>query len=435
MLYVTTKRFQWVDRDTAARDLLQLVDSASFLDTTSALKALRGIRSTAIIQDLINIAFDITRNFWERRYALYVLNVTPENLNLAALAPLFDDELERRRKRLVDEKITTMKKGQTFHLFEDTADTILGLFVEHPQNLPWILQSLNKADPLVVCLLLSECSVHVPDMAMAPLIEILMSLLESHPEFLDLHGVIEVYLCKTDRSRKWLEDKFEQIVEMCEKLEQDSLFFLWEWPALREALELRNPSLVKLHEEREQLFAAKRERRKRERLLYKRSPAWKKLLSLHRQAAKGKVEAVYKLSNIVQNSSIEIPVRAAATYFLGKLVIKKRLPEDLYKVTVEQLCTLVNTSQSWTYQEWEYEPIVFEAGEALSYLASPHVWETIVNASLHIHSDELSWDEWIAHLTDMLSGLPDDGIRRTRIFEYRPWIHALGTFQNDFALE
>jgi len=77
---LTTKRFVWKDRDTAARDMLQLAYHAPITISRQALQLLQAFRSLAIMPELKELVLDETRDIWERRYALYALAEIPGDI-------------------------------------------------------------------------------------------------------------------------------------------------------------------------------------------------------------------------------------------------------------------------------------------------------------------------------------------------------------------
>lgn len=77
----TTKKFKWVDRDTAARDVLQLVYFAPHRISTLALRLLAALGSTAILYELDEIAHDSSRSQHERRVAQHTITRIFERIN------------------------------------------------------------------------------------------------------------------------------------------------------------------------------------------------------------------------------------------------------------------------------------------------------------------------------------------------------------------
>jgi len=80
---VTTQQFKWIDRDTAARDMLQLVYHASPQIAMQALKLLKAIRSPVLIPDLKAIFLDEDYDKYQREKVYEVICATS-----ATVAPI-----------------------------------------------------------------------------------------------------------------------------------------------------------------------------------------------------------------------------------------------------------------------------------------------------------------------------------------------------------
>src|SRR5258707_5977866 len=90
---MSTKRFVWKDRDTAALDLLQLAYHAPQFISTAALRILSAIHSEVIVSDLKEITLDSEREYWERVYALRAIGRVRGDIYFPELISYVDEDL------------------------------------------------------------------------------------------------------------------------------------------------------------------------------------------------------------------------------------------------------------------------------------------------------------------------------------------------------
>jgi hypothetical protein len=403
-----TKKFAWKDRDTAAQDLIQLAYHAPLFISQHALDILSAIHSKVIVFDLRAITLDSEREYWERIYALRALSNTPGDIAFPELSPIAKQDLVN-RQHIASRSAIDLDRADEIYFPPDMTGEITTFTAKHPQNKDWLLDVLDRADPLAVCILLtSQLSVALPEEMSVLLLHRLVALLETYPKLLNLFSVHQIYHYGNgdSKAQAYLNSYFDAIVEKSVsaslvKNRRDELLWTipFEWPELKAAVLHLRPDLeekLRRDETRRMAERTKHEKKYREDFSYKETAIWQELGGLFERANKDDNRAYWELYHKTYDDDLSIPVRAAATHFFGKL-------RD-HPGAIEKLALLAR----WPCDTWEgyYSPVRFEASQALFELATPEAWEALIAAFLVSPTNMLQgflWD-WIESLTDMLSG-------------------------------
>ncbi len=185
---MTPQQFRWIDRDTAARDLLQLVFHAPGYLHEQALKLLEAIRSPAILPELKAIVLDPEYDVRQRRVAFDVIIATPGNVD--------------------------------FHEFETVLSDIWGdynapiyaarLTKHHPVNLSWILNGVEAWSPSKQYNTYLRLLYYVPQLVGEPLLK----LVNEHSVSLDLNTAELLYHYGGDGFRQWLSERWDEVIHL-----------------------------------------------------------------------------------------------------------------------------------------------------------------------------------------------------------------------------
>src|SRR5262245_23419719 len=108
---MSTKRFVWEDRDTAAVDLIQLAYHAPRFIGQRALLLLSAIRSEVIVTNLREITLDDERDYWERVCALRALRCLPGNIYFPELISSLEADLLKYQHLIAHSSIDPEKFG------------------------------------------------------------------------------------------------------------------------------------------------------------------------------------------------------------------------------------------------------------------------------------------------------------------------------------
>jgi hypothetical protein len=408
-LLMPTKRFTWKNRDTAAQDLIQLTYHAPQFISQHALNILSAIRSEVIASDLRAITLDSDRAYWERVYALRALGNTTGDFAFPELWPIAKQDLVN-RQHIVSRSGIELDRADEIYFPPDMIGEIIGFTARHPRNKDWLLDLLDRADPLAVCILLTkQLSVAPPEEMSVLILHRLVALLETYPTLLNLYSVHQIYHYGhgDGKTQTYLNSYFGAIVEKSisaslVKHRRDELPWTipFEWPELKAAVLHLRPDLeekLRRDETRRTAEQTKHKQKYREDFSYKETAIWRELEDLYERATKEDNRAYWKLYHKTYDDALSIPARAAATRFFGKLRDRPG--------AIEKLSLLAR----WPSDIWEsyYSPVRFEASQALFELATPEAWEALIAAFLGSQTDMLQsflWD-WIESLTDKLSGV------------------------------
>jgi hypothetical protein len=375
-----TKRFVWKDRDTAALDLIQLVYHAPYPISLHALDILSAIRSPIITVDLKEIVLDPDYSYWERIYALRALGNVLADIYFPELAELAEEEFQE-RQWVIAETASGHRKPY-FH--EKMLGDVIGFVGTQPSNNTWLFEALDQADPLVVCNLLSEqLSTWMPPEMTLAILHRLISLLNTHPHLLNLDSVSEIYRYADDpEAKRFLEAHLDVTIQLAldANPSEDSIFEIaWEspirWPKLRAALIRARPDFeekIRRHDEYWEAQRREDQEIRREDFSYRETPIWRELENLYEQANADGNGVFWKLYKKTYDHNLSVPVRAAATYFFGKL---NHHHYDGLAFLAGHSC------DSWGNHNY-FTPVRFEAGKALFNIASPEAWEILISTYL-----------------------------------------------------
>lgn len=421
MAFKTTS-FQWVDRDTAGYDLLQLAYHAPPYVCGKALQLLGSIRSTAIIDDLLTIVLDETCNNWHRIYALQAISATRLDRSYPQFKPLLIKQLQE-----VEYRWRTSNNLDREDIFWDAflLEDMVGLVDNCPSNGEWFYDVLdNFRNPEIIIFYLSGqlFSKYMSNEIRDTLTQRLFALVQKHSQFLTLY-IVEALFNNTEM-RDWLNTRLETIITLLEKDDFKYLIFLSDWEELLDALRKRklNPD--------QQIENHQREIAKNRLHLQPADldsiPVYQKLKQLYDEAVDGNKTARRKLVNIAARYKGEIPIRAVATYFLGKL----RRQYDRLRPFEGSLYI----NDDWGDEVSPHSPIRYEIGEFLISVPSARAWQTLIDSYFLQNPNVFAafLEDWITYVTDVLSGVHTvySGIIMGEI-SCRPWFKALADFDED----
>jgi hypothetical protein len=219
-----TKRFKWVDRDTAASDLLQLAYHAPLYISRLALDLQQAIRSTTITNELQAIALDPDRDEWERRYAMRALAALPGDIRFPALSHLLSDALTEHLSKLeVDASSHIRTQIRTIEQHIDYLEEVCSLIYQHPSNFTWFLEALdNIHNPIVRRYLLLAQIPDAPSQDVLREIDLRLSaLFAQRPELLTFCAIERITTYHDGWEFKCLTERLDTIAELCVK-EHDS---------------------------------------------------------------------------------------------------------------------------------------------------------------------------------------------------------------------
>ncbi|MBC7812283.1 MAG: hypothetical protein H7175_14100 [Burkholderiales bacterium] len=402
-----TKRFAWQDRDTAARDLLQLASVAPESLRRRALQLLKAFRSSAIRSDLEQIVLDEKCNGWERRYALRAIAAIPGDNFLPEFA-----------------RFATASEDS---MFDDSLfDDLLRLASSHPRNLQWVFREVEQQDPKVYLQVLNRSTNYFRQGEdLNPILcRRMIEVLEAHPLLLDLKLIGTLYFQDGSESTlEWLHERWDTLIYLCLVGEAKDVFrLLKNWDQLREAVFKNCPSMIEEYKQQQLEVAALRLRFRPAPVDYQSSAVWQELNAWHQAALAGDQQAYGKLARVVYHEQNDLCKRAVATNLLGKL-------KHQYDVRPALFHALRHAPDDAKYNDLAMSASIrFEAGEALRDIPSPEVWETMIDAFFIRPQNVLEsfLSDWIAYLTDRLSGIdaPYSGIKWGDENE-RFWFRAL----------
>lgn len=411
----TTQRFAWKDRDTAARDLLQLVYHAPKTISYKALRLLSAIRSPAIIPELKTILLTSNQSGGE---VFRAICNTPGNFYF----PEFEI-------------------FSSVYLANDEDDWIiynlLPLLKKHPCNGDWIFRHLEPFDPRIRRDVLLDVVHRAPAFEPQATAKRLVDLLEANIWLFDLKTADQMRSSSNEILLQWLKDHWDEVIyaALIEGLVDRNyavrhriVYVLEGWPELKEDLFRRCPAIIEeFNQKKAELEAWKP---KVEPIDFQVSPIWQMMEAFYHRAAQGEKSAYHSLFGYAKNKDDNpSPKQPVAAYFLGKLL-------DQYEAAVEDLMRLIREVSDEQYypdlrlkqfKRLDY-PVRYEAGYALRKIDSPLVWEAMVDVYFMIRertSAAYALLDWIQDMTDRLSGIEvepkDDAIP----LEHRPWFRAL----------
>jgi hypothetical protein len=404
-LSTQTTKFAWKDRDTAARDMLQLAYYAPESIRRRALQLLEVFCSPVILPELKQIVMDETRDIWERRYAIRAIASIPGDIYLPEFSQ-FESTHDRWRSLS----------------FED----FLSLGSKHPSNLQWLFHNIEQLKPQAYIEELSRSTIYFHEgLDLNPIIcQRIRDVIDQNPLLLNIDLINTLH--GSDQSEvnlKWLHERWDTIIYLCLTTKMDESFFLLEdWGGLREAVFEKRPSIIEEYEQKKQDIEILRAEHQLATVDYQSSPIWQELNGWYHAALEDDREAYKKLVHVVKSGRGDLSRRAVATNLLGKLRHK-------YDVRKPLLYALRYAPDDMNYQHRSMDASIrFEAGEALRDIPSPDVWEAMVDSFFIRPRNVLEsfMSDWIAYLTDRLSGLdvPYSGMQYSDE-DHRFWFRGL----------
>ncbi len=423
---MTSKQFKWKDRDTAAQDLLQLVYHAPPSVSSLALNLLHSIRSSSILPDLETIVMDDNRDIWERCYALRGIISVSGDIDMSQLVPYMERALSARCTRFRQSPYPEFYNGD---LSPDLLDDLLSLVNKHPSNREWFFDVLHHVEePTVLGDYINRASNYqMDDDFRQQLFEILLNLIDNHPEALTLAITSRFLNAQSDKAHELLDKNLQRIAERCLSSRRGPDEWLWvafQWSELCDELVKAKPELAitlsDFRQERDNLRANWQSRRQKGTAVVQENASYQFLLKLYESAQNDDHDAYSKLRDIAKEWNEDIPLRAVATHFIGKLSPKY------------DSLSVLRAQMKYAHDDWGElpcdSPIRFEAGEALSRHPSPETWASLVDAFFINPRNVLSsfMHDWIEHVTDILSGdLYDYKGGRWGDIDNRGWFLAL----------
>jgi hypothetical protein len=407
----TTKRFQWIDRDTAARDLLQLVYHAPESVSKKAVHLLKAIRSPAVIPELQAIMLDDQRTFFERKDALDAIIETPGDIYMPEL-------------------YTALHFHNEFGVQFPEGNQLFRLADCHPSNRIALFDYIDSLSPESLSVISQHFAHSIPESIAPAFYDRLMAVLEAHPNLLDLDTVKKLYYRdKREATKAWLAAQWQRLVYLCLSAEIRAIVPLLEnWEELRNVVFYSCPMIVleyhPIRAEIQTMDIRTKEWHEEQRPTkdFMQSKIWIEREQLYAQALEGDQQAARLLARLTRNG--DILERAAAIYFFGKL-------PDYPNFIVLMISLLRFARDPWIRPDRSHSrdileyPISAEAAQALHNHPSPQVWKALVDAYFGNVAGGFLLKYSIAYQTDILSGLEVQNIRGERELEYVSWFQAL----------
>ena len=431
------QKFAWKDRDTVARDMMQLVYHGPQHVRHIALEVLQSIRSTAIALELKALALDTDLSYQDRSDALNTLAACPGDISIEELAPFVKASFDGRWHLVQEARNTSTFNLDREQLFSEywMLMSIFKVVSSHPINRSWFFELLEQTTPALRCDVLCEAINATCQQELEPiLMGRLEALMEQYPELLTLRTANEIANHGDDEPPKFLMDHIDKVISLClEGSENEVSSVLSYSPALTAKVAETHLELAKLSS----LFP----------YLHLHGPnavpppapieppppkLWQQMEQLYQKAASGDETAFQQLHELSDDYQMNVLIQAAATYFLGKL-----WPHDYILDRLGEL--VIDGDRTWDIKHemytQTYTPVRFEAAYALRETATPQAWEVLINlVFLRPHysmSDQVM--DWIRELTDILSGDSHDG--ETSKYRWaindRPWIREMTKLSDD----
>ena len=348
---------------------------------------------------------DVTRDPWERQYAVRAIAGLPGDIFLPQFA-----------------QFAGLEGDLKFMDFIQLADA-------HPRNCSWIFAIIEQLPPRMYLDYLRQRISFVATRKLFRSIYArhICALLDSNPLLLDLGIARDLH--NYDGSKEtlhWLQGHWDALIYFCQSGDSKKVYFVLEgWEELRESVFKSCPAIVDEYKTIKSEVEETRKPRKQP-IDYRSSPIWQELNQWYLDALGGNNEAYGQLRDVVTTwQKHSFAKRAVAENFLGKL-------KHLYKVHYWLIPELRNAPSHEGYG------LCYEAGEALRDIPTPYVWEALVEASFIRY--KMSGDmrfflcDWVEYVTDRLSGLNIDYRGSGWGDESkRPWFQDLAVEQNENA--
>jgi len=184
---VTTQQFKWIDRDTAARDLLQLVYHAPPQIAERAVKLLKAVRSPAIIPELKAMFLDPKYGNRMRTEIYRAICATPGNFDLSEF-----------------ESIMTSEVFGTYNFYP----LVFRLLKHHPNNLTWMIDNIESKTPSQQLDIYMNLLEFFPDVVTEPILNILTQ----NEDILSRYSAFFLHKKGGERIQSWLHNHMNDIV-------------------------------------------------------------------------------------------------------------------------------------------------------------------------------------------------------------------------------
>ena len=399
---------QWTNRESAALTLVDIIQAYPNTDVCmNALNVVTALRANVVADQLCTIACDTQRAYWDRAYALDALSALPSPVYLPTLHAQLDADLLRFHSFLS----TFHEPGENaWHYFYDHHIVrIAGFISQHPCNRQWFFQRLTQESPETQVNLACTFFSHACCEALVPqCFQTVKDLVEQSPALLTLEVVQNMLSYGESSDRQWLSQYLPAIIQQCHQagMEDTTVLLLLDWwPELQHAMGMESPARGDTLPLSLPLTSLKQTP------CYTKTLIWQEFMELYRKAKAGHTQPLNQLVTLSTDSERPVPLRAGATHFLGKMLPNQR--------AFQHLCSLVQSAHDdWGGLEKELAPVRYEAGDALKDSGKPEAWQALVNTMLFSPHNELFLEDWLAYLTDILSGIdtPYAGLTRARVW-------------------
>lgn len=458
--------FVWTDRDTVARQLLQLVMIAPHFVKIRAMQLLQAIRSPAIIPDLIDIYLSPREDYdtFIGYYALKALQTTPTWYEESKY-PEIDKRLQGEGNYWNGFRLASAGGADFYmpHLAEGVDKFFAGMpynglmdgpvynstlsrqIILCPSNWDWFYERISQIKSMKVVYLLIEMYDEANGHLLKAIASGLSAYLDKHPELMlpESLDILADYLTE-DEKQQWLDKHRDRLIYVCLAYPIEKIYkFLCKWDVLKQAV-IENcpailPELQALDTQDPPPFKD-----------YATSPIYQYIYKLYTytnrdgRARSENRKAQFKLIRFGRNTH-NIPLEAC-----GMHIVRKRGRRTIYG----RDSRIIELSRAYEYYEipppphddylpsWEtkppnienvYSPLRFEAGEGLRDRPTPESWGALVNGFFiepRAKLDPFLLD-WIAHVTDQLDGVHTAYAGKLFPVEERPWFIELSRMPED----
>lgn len=414
-----------------------------------ALKTLQAIRSPSVISELKQIAFATAWSSQDQSGAVYALAAMPNDIYLPEFAAILASYvgtgftvLQQSLENTDDETLREDLFGK-----RDLLNAIFRFIGTHRSNLTWFFTLLEQAQPSIKIEILAwAISSNCGYPGEPVLLDILRKHLDQYPELITLDVLNTVANHGGNPETQWLVDHVEKFISLCVGADENNissvLGYSPELTAKVAESHLEIAKLSNLFSYLETVLEAKTSDVSDSETLTKYVPIaafyssviWQRLEQLYQQANSGIELAFDQLYELTDDYRLSIPVKAAATYFLGKLWTHNR--------ALSKLCRLACDNDDVWGEYGQYQPIRIQALAALHTTGTPQAWEAVVNV-IFLEQNRLSnypemYLRWLSSLTSQLDpSIPFESVEVDKYnshIESHPWFHALTEANDDIDM-
>jgi hypothetical protein len=388
--------------------MLQLAYHAPPRIGRDALYLLKAFRSTAIVPELKQLALDESRDDWERRFALYALSDTPGDI--------YFPEMER-FATFVPTQAETDYSGKSIWF-----GSCVMIARAHPSNLSWLFTYIEREPEPIALYLRVLRDIHSlesyshDDSLWAIVLERIRQVYDTNPYLLEMDTLRELCTFADPITLNWLERRHDLIVYLCQGNYAPTVS-----EQLRRWIGARRDEMNDIIDWWTKYQCRTLPYKPRVPRVFKttsNNPLWLELNDWYEAALAGNKKAFYKLRKVAYHEQDNLPRRADAIRFIGKL-------KDHYDVRAPLFRAVCYGPEDPAQKDYAItSPVRWEAGKALCGIASPDVWETMVDAFFIRRDDTLPGMlcDWITHLTDQLSGVEEPYPVTGWWGDERPWL-------------